>query len=539
MEDNVEDRAGDSPEGGVSLDRVLSKIARRARLNSFILRASFFSMIFAFAAVALVAGGRLGGFIPPGTLSYGVLLAPLALGFAVAFFLHKAPGRFDAARMADDSLDSKDLFQTAVSIRDPDVGYARVSLSDAEDASARIKPEKSVPFTFHKRLWILAFSLLLLAVCVRFVPRCDPFGRDEARKRAAENRRRSEKIAKSVERRLDVLKNTATKNSPEVEKLLREVKENFNKLRKSRMGENEKSLKRAKSALDEMWRRKASERLADKTALSLGRKLGVLGTKERAWLDQMKKRDYSGIKKEIDEIRRLAADIASTSDPAEREKKKEELKKRLEKLRDFVASRMGSKSAQSALQSALQQLNMAGMPGVNQAQALKSLGNALNLAGRELQRLQQQANDISNLEMASKACQLARELNKLKAAMAANASGLQSMEDYAKFYQECVAKCKGKGKRKKPGSPGGGGGKVPENDKAKTSMKDERSSSHLQPGKIIASWKVKGQGKKGEAEINYTETRDDVKQDVNEAILKEEVPPGYHDTIKQYFKNTR
>ena len=520
----------------VSLGQALDKIAWRARLNSALARASLFAAIFSVLAVAIVSLGRLAGLVPEGTFSYEMLLVPLALGMVVGLLWHRSPNRLDAARMADDSLSSKDLFQTAVSLRNPDAGYARLALSDAEKAAVRIRPAESAPFTFHRRLWILALSILVLGLCVLFVPRLDPFGRDAAKKKAEKNKKRSEEIAKRVKQRLAVMKNTDSKNSPEVEKILKEVKERFNKLRKSQVTRNEKSLKQAKLALDEMWRRKAAERLADKSGGSLGRHLGALGNKERTWLDQIKKRDYSGIRKEVAEIRKLAAEIAATSDPAERAKKKAELKKRLENLRRFVSSRMGSKSAQSALQNALEQLSMSSMPGVNQAQAMKSLRNAMNLADRELQKLQQQANDISDLEMASKACQLARELNNLKAAMAANPEGLQTMEDYAKFYKECVSKCKGKGK--KPGQPGGGGGKAPENDKAKTALKDEKSKSRLQPGKIIMSWKVKGQGKKGEAEVNYTQNVKEVRQDVNEAILKEEVPPGYHDTIKRYFKKS-
>lgn len=538
MDDNGEETGGTPSGNDNSLGRALDKIVLRGMVDSFLARGCLLAIVFSVVAIVVVLAGRLTGFVPTGTFSYEILLVPLALGVASALFWHRSPSRLDAARMADDVSRSKDLFQTAVSIRNPDAGYARLSIIDAERESARINPAESAPFTFHRRLWGLVLSLLLLGTCILFVPRLDPFGRDAARKRAEDNKKRSEKIAKRVERRLAVMKNTDSKNSPEVEKLLQEVKNRFEKLRKSRMVENEKSLKQAKMALDEMWRRKAAERLSDKSGASLGRRLGVLGTKERTWLEQTRKKDYSGIRKEVDEIRRLAAEIAATSNSAEREKKKAELKKRLEKLRR-VASRMGSKSVQNALQSAMEQLSMSGMSGVDRARAMKSLRNAMNLADRELQRLQQQANDISDLEMASKACQLARELSKLKAAMAANSEGLQSMEDYAKFYQECVSKCKCKGKGKKPGQPGGGGGKASENDKAKTAFKDEKSKSQLQPGKITMSWKVKGMGKKGAAEINYNQNVKKVEQDVNEAILKEEIPPGYHDAIKQYFKNTQ
>jgi hypothetical protein len=48
-------------------------------------------------------------------------------------------------------------------------------------------------------------------------------------------------------------------------------------------------------------------------------------------------------------------------------------------------------------------------------------------------------------------------------------------------------------------------------------------------------WKVKGSAEKGEANRDYARGLDRVKQSVSEALVTEQVPPAYHDSIKKYF----
>lgn len=66
-------------------------------------------------------------------------------------------------------------------------------------------------------------------------------------------------------------------------------------------------------------------------------------------------------------------------------------------------------------------------------------------------------------------------------------------------------------------------------------FENQRSPSQLNAGKVLMSWKTKGDGEKGEAAKEYAESMAEVKQGVNEAILREQVPPGYHDSIRKYF----
>ena len=55
-------------------------------------------------------------------------------------------------------------------------------------------------------------------------------------------------------------------------------------------------------------------------------------------------------------------------------------------------------------------------------------------------------------------------------------------------------------------------------------------------GKRVAAFR-KGLSDKGDASKEYKTLIQKVKQGYSEAILQEQVPPGYHDGIKSYFDN--
>ena len=72
-------------------------------------------------------------------------------------------------------------------------------------------------------------------------------------------------------------------------------------------------------------------------------------------------------------------------------------------------------------------------------------------------------------------------------------------------------------------------------DAAKTGFKTEKSKSAVTAGKVLLSMQTKGLSDTGEAEQNYTGQLEQIRQGVSEAILQEQVPPGYHEEIKKYF----
>ncbi|HUT37273.1 MAG TPA: hypothetical protein VNE39_27575 [Planctomycetota bacterium] len=85
----------------------------------------------------------------------------------------------------------------------------------------------------------------------------------------------------------------------------------------------------------------------------------------------------------------------------------------------------------------------------------------------------------------------------------------------------------------------GEGGKAPEKPDEKSHFKTERSRSAHTAGKILLQWKVKEMSDPGSVKENYQAQIEAIQRGVSEAILQEQVPPGYHDTIKRYFDSLK
>lgn len=148
--------------------------------------------------------------------------------------------------------------------------------------------------------------------------------------------------------------------------------------------------------------------------------------------------------------------------------------------------------------------------------------------------------DLKSLEEALKALQMAKALNALKGLDGKLCKGLGEIGDYAALYKRLLAQAGFAGM--KPGvgpgmkGPGKGkGGVAPEKPDEKTKFKTEQSQSALQAGKMLMKWKTRGLSDSGEVKEKYLRSVKEVKQGVSEAILHEQVPPGYHEAIKKYF----
>lgn len=156
----------------------------------------------------------------------------------------------------------------------------------------------------------------------------------------------------------------------------------------------------------------------------------------------------------------------------------------------------------------------------------------------EMEQLAQLLRDLKSLEEALKALQLAKALNAKGKLDGELCEGLGSLAEFAELYRRLLA---GRAAGYKPGSglgmkgPGQGeGGRAPEKE-TDTDFKPEQSRSALQAGKILMKWKTHGLSDSGEAKEEYQDSLTKVKQGVSEAILHEQVPPGYHESIKKYF----
>ena len=246
--------------------------------------------------------------------------------------------------------------------------------------------------------------------------------------------------------------------------------------------------------------------------------------------------------KELDEIKKDLEQLAKTDDPVKKAEIEKQIKKRMKDLSDFANDKVNSKPLTAALQRAMKQLEMAKMEGMDK-EAIEAAEKSLDLTKLELKEVAQSAKDLKALEEALKVCQMAKQLNDAEKLDGEQSEGTQTIEEYAEFYSQLLADLgmtegEGDGDGEGLGGEGmGEGGKAPEDDSITTDFKTEQSRSAVTAGKVLLSVKTKGLSDKGDASKEYKGLIQKVKQGYSEAILQEQVPPGYHEGIKSYFDN--
>ena len=74
-----------------------------------------------------------------------------------------------------------------------------------------------------------------------------------------------------------------------------------------------------------------------------------------------------------------------------------------------------------------------------------------------------------------------------------------------------------------------------EQDPGETGETPERSRAAMRAGRMLMQWKTKEDALPGQAEENYELAVRQLQEGVSESVLREEVPPGYHEAIRKYF----
>jgi hypothetical protein len=189
----------------------------------------------------------------------------------------------------------------------------------------------------------------------------------------------------------------------------------------------------------------------------------------------------------------------------------------------------------------MKQLETAKMEGLDK-ESVEAAERSLDLTKLELKEIAQSAKDLKALEEALKVVQMAKQLNDQEKLDGEQADGAQTIEEYAEFYAQLLAQLgmneAGEEEGDDTGGEGmGGGGVAPEDDSVETDFKTEQSKSAVTAGKVLLSVKTKGLSDKGDAKKEYRSAIQKVKQGYSEAILQEQIPPGYHEGIKSYFDN--
>ena len=483
-------------------------------------------------------------------MTLAVVPGVFVLAIALAFVLARRPDAAESARAADRAIDGKDLFLTWARLRDASGSageFAPLVIRDAEAAAKRVDPRRAVSIPLERPLGWAAGGIVLAVAVALLVPQFDPFGTEAAAAELAQEKKLQEELDKKTDERLKALrkKNPAAELSAEVKQSIEEFKKSLKRMRPNEQRKNRERLAEKQKELGIKWRLKSAKALKDSldrqsSDQQFGRKIN--GEELRKWEKELQQGSTKSLRKEIDDLQQELQKLAKMTDPIKRQEKMREIEERLKTLDRSAKNVAGSKPLAASLKRAMQQMDAARKAGASPAeqkeiakQALESMQESLKLSKLELEEIAQSARDLKKLEEALKTLQMAKKANSEKGLDGKACENCMTMEDYQEIYQELIAQL-GEGSGMGMGNRGfGEGGEAPEDKTAKTGFTPEQSKSAITAGKILLSLKTKGLTDSGEAEQNYAQQVKQVKQGVSEAILQEQVPPGYHEEIKEYF----
>jgi hypothetical protein len=474
--------------------------------------------------------------------------------------VHRRPQTSQVARLVDQASGSKDLYLTLALLETSAGEYQPLVIQSAEQRAGQISPGQVVHQHLQrwsrKTLWLAATAMpnlmLVLAAMMFVLPQLDPFGIVEAAQRRQKRQERLAESRQATQLRLQEVKKKAeeTAESSETEEAIQELKTAFNNMKPLEKQDNHATLMAEQRKLGEKWRQISAEKLKD--LLKQGSLTDQAFGKSdedvlRKWTKELQEGNAEGVKEELQramqdlqELREQLEKLSKAATPEEKaatEKKaaelEREMKDRLDKLNQLARKKLNSEQLSAALERAMQQLDAARNPELMD-EALEGLKESMELSELELEEIAQSADDMKTLEEALKTIQMAKKLNEKEKLDGEACQKCKSLKDYEELYAQLLAELGGDGEGL--GGPGQGrGGKAPEDDSVDSDFQSEYSKSQVQAGKVLLSLKTQGEGEKGDVVKDYRSLLDRVKQGVSEAIVSEQVPPGYHDGIKKYF----
>ena len=518
--------------------RMLNRVGWRRRIALFGIGfyRSFLVLAVVYAAVLLVS--RLSGKIPNHFEPMTLLVIPAAAVLWGCLSLRR-PSDPELARLVDEKTDTKDLYLTAALLSQSPGDYGPLVARDAEQRAASIKPDVVVPFHWQRRLAHTALTLCVLLAAILWLPQFDPFG-DVQAARAEENRKQElEKGRKATKLRTAQLKKKRegmSEESEEIAKAIEKLKNDFRKTKRGDFKGNSKLLGEQQKRLGEKWRKLNNEKLKELFSRSENANQqfgGMSKAKMAKWSRELQDGSTESLQKEIDAIKGELERLAKTTDPVKKAELREKIKQQLRDLEELASNKLDSKPLAAAVKRALKELDASKREGLS-TEALEALTESMELTKMELKEIAQSAKDLKELEKALAAIQQARQLNGKGELDGEEMEGLDSLEDYQEYYEQLMAEMGAEGEG--TGNEGfGRGGEVPENDEIDSKFVNEKSKAEIRPGKVLLTLKDKGLSDRGDAKKEYRESIQKVKQGVSEAIVKEQVPPGYLEGIKSYF----
>ena len=527
--------------------KLLGQVLNRMRLAS--VGRSFYWTFLAFCAVFAVVllSARFSGLadMPAVTstwLAFGAV--PMIAGL-IAWFVHRRPTLPDAARLVDRTTGAKDLYLTLSLLESSAGEYQPLVVQSAEARAAGVTAERVLPFTWQQRFWHAVWIPGLVALGVFFLPQFDPFGKVAAAKL---NEKRNERLTegkKATELRLEEVKRQIEEHEENnaTDSAVEDLKLTFNKMKADQKLENLKMLSSEQKDIGKLWRQISSEKLKDlmKSSASSDQQFGAnQDEKLQKWVKELQDGDAGGVQNELKELKEQLQQLAATKDPLKRSELLQELKERLQNLDKMAHDKLNNEQLAAALERAMQQMELSENKDLQQ-EAMQAAMQSLELSEQELEQVEQAVKDMKELEEALKTIQQAKKVNDQEKLDGGQCEKCKSLADYEALYAQMLADSgESEEVQEKDGESIGGpgfgkGGEAPEDDSVETGFKSEQSKSAVVAGKMLLSMQTKGEAEKGEVVRDYKQLMQSVKQGAMEAMNTEQIPPGYHESIKNYF----
>jgi DNA repair exonuclease SbcCD ATPase subunit len=493
-------------------------------------------LVLAAAYAAFLLTVRLTGLLRLTPEALALAGLPVA-GLLIGMIWPRRPTLKDAARAVDRHAKTDDLFLTMLMLENSPGEFQPLVAAQAEAKAGRIRSAEVVPMRINGRLVAVCVALLLCAGLVPFVPQLDPFGRVEASQQAEKEAEKLDETKKATKERLAQIDRESLSDAE-----AKEVKDALDKLKMSMNGTQPKAktanalkLSAAQKDVAEQWRKISSDKLKDLLSQSsLAQQFGSSAAGEsKKWLEELQAGSTDALKKEMKALQQDMEELAKSKDPVKKAQLQKRLREKLDAMAEFAKDQTGSKTLAAAIKRAQEQMRMAskGDDESSSQESMRAAAESMKLAEKELEQVAQSAKDLKELEKGLAVLQMAKKLNQSDQLDGKKCEGCQSMDEYAAMFEKMM-----KGKNPDEGGFGDGGTRD-EKDSSKSKFKTEMSKSHIVKGKVLLTLKTKGMGEHVEFKEQYRAAVRDVKQGISEAILQEEIPPGYHEGIKGYFES--
>ena len=532
---------------------LLSRVSWRMYAGRLCRRLGWAITIGLLVGAAVILATRLTGTLEIEQSRWALLAAPLLAAVGVLAATRR-PGDDTAARLVDDEAATDDLFLTTVTLdRQPDT-YEPLVAARADRHAAEIEPARIVdPFQRLPWKW-LAAGLLLAIAADMFTPLRDPFNtlaeaKEQERLEETLKRDREEIQLRKAElaQQVDGLEDEDL--TPEVQAALDQLDETMAEMRPEQPEQNKADLGAAQREMSKLWeeaREKLSKELMNRNAS--GQKFGgETAQKHKEWKEQLQSGETEGIREELEQIRELLEEAANLESDGTAEgeqvmqEKREELLRQAEQkmaeMKDFAEREIGSEELAQAMERAMRQMDAAQQEQLTQ-EAIEAMQESGELSEMEVEQLAQAARDLEAIQEAMETLQAMREMEGRNEGEfdPTECEDCETAQDYERFYKEQLAQnegMNGRGEREE-----GSGEPVEEAELVSEGFKKEQSDSFIEKGEMLMSLSGKGDGSLDEdEEREFKAVRKAAAQEAIEAIELEDIPPGYQDKIKKYFRS--